>query len=174
MASSSKSCLLCSDPSVSQLQLVHKPGLETLKRACNEKGEQGIHKVLVNHETSGFKPDVFVHKNCRRNFIRASAALSVDGVPVKRLRSSEVDFDWKKCCFLCDKPVIWKNILREKIRQVQTLPIKKNLIDIARSRNDDCGDKVLLRLDGCVDLVAVEALYHAKCLSAFVKKNSRD
>lgn len=50
---------------------------------------------------------------------------------------------------------------------IHTLPIRENLIKIARERNDDWGNQVLGRLLTCNDLVAVEAIYHDRCRKMF-------
>ena len=84
----------------------------------------------------------------------------------KRLRSCKIDFDWKKCCFLCSLVVDMQHKERtnKRIRKVHRLAMKDTFIAQA---NDDWGREVFTRLQDCYDLVAAEAIYHVACSNKF-------
>ena len=58
---------------------------------------------------------------------------------------------------------------REKVRKVQTIPLRDQILEDANKRNDSWGCEVIYRLQNCYDLVAEEAVYHSTCLSKFRK-----
>ncbi|KAG1664788.1 hypothetical protein GQR58_019663 [Nymphon striatum] len=95
---------------------------------------------------------VAVHHTCRKKFIdtrKSSSDYYSDG---RKLRSSTYgtqetagSFDWKSYCFLFSEKTDAKKNIRKPIKIVQTLPIRENLIQKAKYRNDDWGNQVLGR-----------------------------
>ena len=135
-----------------------------------------LHAHLINMKNSN--GTVAVHHTCRKKFIdtRKRSSDYSDGSTGKKLRSSTYgaqetagSFDWKSYCFLCSEKADAKNNIRKPIKTVQTLPIRENLIQKAKYRNDDWGNQVLGRLLTCNDLVAEEAIYHDSCRKRFTQ-----
>ena len=79
---------------------------------------------------------------------------------------------------MCAKDITTTNVRRDGVRQVETLVTKQGesvhqtWVQLAKKRGDDWGDKVLLRLQSCLDLVASEAKYHNFCLTSFKQRQS--
>jgi hypothetical protein len=66
-------------------------------------------------------------------------------------------------CFLCGKSAVQSS---DK-RSVQTLELQQAVLQECNSRVDEWAVKVQGRLSSCVDLPAVEAIYHANCRIRF-------
>ena len=149
------------------MNLVGEKGMNTLLRISLEKERKELYDQLYEMKKSGIA--VLVHHNCRRKFIDPRKKDCTEEAPAaKRLRSSTSNlFDWKTCCFLCEKKVELRHKFRDSRREVQTLPLHGIVIDCAKQRNDDWGKKVLARMENCIDLVAAEAVYHSKCMAEF-------
>ena len=103
------------------------------------------------------KSKIVVHVACRKRF--TDPRYIEHEVPSKKLRSS-IDnvYDWRNDCFLCDKPCDKR---RGKYIDVMTLVLRAIVMECARKRTDDWGKKIYARLEGCIDLVAEEAVYRA-------------
>ena len=155
----SENSRLCSNGS--NTHRIRKDGLDTILKACKERRKQDLLQKLV--QLRDLNLATFVHNDCRRDFndLR-TPTLPASSPATKRLRSSVhiATFNWKSCCLLCDKPIDMRHKERNKFREVQTLPIREKVIALARARGDSLGQKVLCRLEGCIDLVATEAVYH--------------
>ena len=101
----------------------------------------------------------------RRKFVDCRRAATTQ--PNKRLRScTDIAgrFDWKSCWFLCKKVAEKKY---SKVIQVQTIPLRKTLLEHCETRDDDWGRDIQGRLLTCNDLVAEEAIYHSTCMVRF-------
>ena len=72
--------------------------------------------------------------------------------------------DWKTNCFLCTKPAYKKY---STVNRVETIPFIKTLTELCESRDDKWAEEVSVRLAGCSDLVAEEAIYHTSCMNRF-------
>ena len=96
---------------------------------------------------------------------------------MSQFQSDKIDFDWKKCCFLCSLVVDMQHKKRKnkRIRKVHCLGMKDTFIAQANERNDDWRREVFTRLQDCYDLVAAEAIYHVACSNKFClkKKNKK-
>lgn len=73
---------------------------------------------------------------------------------------------------LCGNPAVLdtRHPERQRVRKVSTIPIRNNLLECCREREDAWASEVETRLQGCIDLVAAEAVYHDSCLSRFMLK----
>lgn len=168
MADPLEKCLLCKkvfngeDPRIT----VHKKGLVTLNRISSERGLSHVCDEIKERIDSNLS--IYVHHDCRRRFVdnRRKSSETVKP-PQKRLRSTEITFNWKCNCFLCSVNVDIRRKDRQLYCQVMTLPLRDNLIERALERNDQWGRDVLGRLESCNDLVAEEAIYHVNCMSKF-------
>ena len=158
----SKQCIICGSTD-GEMNLVGEKGLKTLIKSCSTKNETDLKKTLSDHEER--KVPVHVHHECRKKLNDLRQKQKPVAPDPKRLRSSiEAAFDWKVCCFLCSKPVLRH---KERVHQVQTLPLHNNIIECAKERSDTWGDAVLTRLGTSNDLVAEEAVYHNACMADF-------
>jgi len=128
---------------------------------------------------------VHVHIDCRKKYTckcrfeqeqRAEVNTSDASGPSKCLRSGFVSpFDWKAHCMLCGESAQFdsKHPSQCSIIAVQTLGIRDTVLEYCLKRNDEWALEVQSRLNTCHDLVAVEAVYHWRCYSAFRKMSAR-
>ena len=131
----SRLCILCSNGS--NTHRIRKDDLDTLLKACKERGREDLLQKLVQLQDLNLA--IFVHNDCRRDFNDLQTlALPASSPAMKRLRSSVhiATFNWKSCCFLCDEPIDIRHKERNKFREVQTLPIREKVIALARARED--------------------------------------
>ena len=56
---------------------------------------------------------------------------------------------------------------RDRVYNVTTLPMRDKLLECCIKRGDAWASDVQNRLDGCIDLVAAEVIYHTNCYSRF-------
>ena len=56
------------------------------------------------------------------------------------------------------------------MHKVSTIPMRHNLLERCSERGDQWTSEVENRLQGCIDLVAAEAMYHDSCLTKFSLK----
>ena len=123
---------------------------------------------------------VLVHSDWRRNFTdkkkrpgpKSDAADSVGTPSTKRLRSSTAPFNWKVDCLLCASPAIidTRYPQRQQVHRVSTIPMRCNLLKCCKEREDLWASEVENRLQGCIDLVVAEAIYHDGCSTKFTLK----
>ena len=111
---------------------------------------------------------VTVHHDCRRKFVDSREASQVVQ-PNKSQRlatnSDTIRYEWKLCCFLCEKDNVDKSYY--SVVQVMTIPLRQTLLSVCEPREDEWSNDVQRRLLSCNDLVAEEALYHSKCMLKF-------
>ena len=63
---------------------------------------------------------------------------------------------------------------RQPVHKVSTIPMRCNLLECCRDRGDLWASEVENRLQGCIDLVAAEAVYHDNCLTNFLLKRDHN
>ena len=159
-------CVLCKADNGENLQKVHEKGFHRMMSASIEKKQTEINEQL--NQLKEANAAIYVHRTCRKSFVDIRKLEQSQAPSAKRLRSStDLTFDWKNCCFLCEKKVNLKNRKREGVVEVQTIPFKESVLDCSRRRGDRRGDVVAKKLQGCIDLVAEEAIYHQKCKCDF-------
>ena len=100
-------------------------------------------------------------------------------LPAKRLRSSnDTNFDWKNCCFLCEKQVSKRNRKREDVTEIQTIPFRDAISEFARKRDDKWGQEVLAKVQtlNVYDVITAFVIYFLFETSkkVFVIKNPFD
>ena len=156
--------------------VVTEKGINTLIRFSEKRGFPEL-SAHLNECVQKTPIQVFVHKECRRDFTNPrrhssfnNPATEEELPPAKKLRSSMPPFDWKVNCMLCGS--VAKNDPRhperDKVCHVTTLPMRSKLLECCDKRNDTWASEVKNRLCGCIDLVAAEAVYHSNCYSRFV------
>ena len=118
---------------------------------------------------------VLVHKKCCRNFTDQKRAMQSsvkdNEIPcVKKLRSSLLPFNLKELCMLCGKSAVVdiRHPNRTQVKAVPTLLIRSNILEQCNKRRDSWASEVQTLLQGCIDLVAAEAVYHSNCFSLFM------
>ena len=153
---------------------VGEKGFQTLIKASILRKEVELNEKLVRMKAS--ETPVFVHAECRKRFIDSRKYCESNDEPKpKRLRScDETVFDWKNCCFYCENRVDAVHRQRNEFCVVETLECKQNIIDQARKRDDEAGQKILSRMQDCIDLPAVEAIYHKNCSRKFFLHESTE
>ena len=145
---------------------VSKKGILSLISCSESRGCSELHSYLTESISKAPIGNFLVHKNCRRDFtnqtrIMRCNELEDDQLPqAKRLRSSEVPFNWKDSCMLCGEFAYFdsRHPEKNKIRAVTTLPLRDKLLECYDKRGDSWGSEVQVRLHGCIDLVAAEAI----------------
>ena len=179
MAASHNTCIICDTNNRLKLHAISSIGFKTIVESCVQKGFTTLRLKLMEMHTSNVP--IFVHNECRKrlNYIPKQTQEPVPNevIPPKRMRYRSDPFVWKNNCFLCGKPAdIIRHRERGGIHEVETIPIRETFISQALHRKDDWGNEVLTRLQGCLDLVAVEAIYHNKCATRFKsnKATSKD
>jgi hypothetical protein len=107
---------------------------------------------------------------CRRDYTnrrRIKEDANEDSFSRSRHRSNRLvtgSFSWKTDCFFCANSTLSeKKTGRSNVHTVSTLPFTKNVLDVCKNRTDKWSGEVEVRLVDCIDLVAVEAVYHKAC-----------
>ena len=157
-----------------------KKGMLTIIECCEKHGREDLYAYLNSCISTDPVETVLVHSDCRRNFtdrkrpgILSCTATDDAEIPkLKRLRSSTAPFNWKDDCLLCAKPAIvdTRHPQRQRVHKVSTIPIRCNLLECCKERGDVWASEVENRLQGCIDLVAAEAVYHDSCITKFMLK----
>ena len=129
-----------------------------------------------------------VHKKCRRNQTDSkrlrlsylSDNSEKEEKAPKKLRSHTSDFEWKRDCFICgeianyDKKHPERNAFTGFIHKITTIPFRQRIIQACGKRTYSWAEEVKIRLHDCLDLIAVEAIYHHTCELKFRLKESSD
>lgn len=139
-------------------------GLNTLLQCNLQRGDVTLSQYL---ETG---PDcVRVHVACERDYTnpKRMSSLAADASqlrqesPAKKLRSA-CSFNWKADCFFCGTPAVVGSRHPDRADHVVvcTLPLRSRILEICDKHNDHWSAQVRSRLENCIDLVSVEAVYH--------------
>jgi len=170
-------CVIClrgfSGETGSQVS-VHQKGLSTLIACCQSLGNQQLEEYLL----SGPGPvnlslqKIHVHAACRLGFIKKRSAgegQTSGDVRKKKLRSTECNFNWKTCCFICEKPLVMdeRHPLSAEYHSASTLELRSSILYVCCKIMDQWALEVESRLYMCNDLVAAEAVYHQTCCRNF-------
>jgi len=153
-------------------QGVGADGLHTLLHYSTERNDSELTEYLT------INTEIKVHTSCRKRYVckrrldqELRAKSKTATLPSKPLRSTgNAAFDWKQHCMLCgdSAAVDTKNPERAvQVSAVETLGIRETLLKCCHKRNDAWSLEVQGRLNMCCDLVAVEAVYHRRCLTTF-------
>jgi len=139
-------------------------GLDRICEFSDKYGDTELTQYLLS------APKVVrVHNSCRRTFTskrkfeRKCGLDDTATVQSKTLRSSSEPFAWKIHCFFCSETCNKNQV----VRRVETLEIRRNVLQQCEIRGDTWGLQVQSRLNSCCDLVAEEASYHKNCHKKF-------
>lgn len=167
-------CLLCGE-SLEEGETVNvKRGLPAIIAASIRRGDN-VHEQVPNTNS------VCVHKQCRRDYTRASSieAASKTDRPsgsvdedARQLRSEQKAFDFKNHCLFCGeeaKPpdVKYPAHRRRSVHNVETVRTANKISDLIQERDDDWARTVHKRILNVVDLFAAESRYHLDCYNKF-------
>ena len=156
--------------------------IQTLIASSKEK-KLRIHR---QKQFEGNLSTIILHSSCYKTFTKkkeSTKGFSVAGDDVrepktnnfgKSLRSctqsSKQLFDFKNLCFYCGEDASDQLIDKEKLKGLKQRSIiykcssgnsvADNIKSFAKNRDDDLGEKVLLRLSNVNDLKSIEARYH--------------
>ena len=167
-------CVICWQEFEGNFVKVKEKGILTLLNYSEKRGDDELYSYLKECINTVAKTDVLVHAKCRRNFTDAKRTFShcasnnTTSEPVsKKLRSDSLPFNWKKDCLLCGMTATFDHRHPEAgtVCTVQTLPIRKTLLEHCTMRGDKWVSEIQGRLQCCIDLVAEEAVYHHNCFS---------
>jgi uncharacterized protein YlaI len=145
---------------------VSEKGIITLISYSEKRGKPDLHKYLNECLSTVPKRKVLVHVKCRRDFTDAKRMICSKASPseptAKRLRCDSLPFNWKEDCMLCGRSaaIDSRHPERSQICSVRTLPIRTTLLEHCAKRGDPWASEVQGRLESCIDLVAMEAIYH--------------
>ena len=121
-----------------------------------------------------------IHTKCRKDYTRPSSIdasqrrndVVVTTTPTsKTLRSCVSQFDFKNDCLFCGETTCDDVKLpakrRKSLSQVETIEFRESVLKHSTERNDKWGDSVTARVQNCIDLIAVGAMYHRECRTQF-------
>ena len=81
----------------------------------------------------------------------------------------------KTVCSVVNLPYLILDIQRDnRVHKVSTIPMRCNLLECSKERGDLWASEVENHLQGCIDLVAAEAVYHGSCLTKFLLKRDHN
>ena len=168
-------CSLCQNPGGKLVSLTKK-GKDSLENCAKQRNDARLQKDFLNGSVSA------VHEECRKNYTNRKRIASINKSKEEtELKSCKIDtrsmsdpFEWKTDCFLCGEHVDQKHKSRNPFHPVRTVEIRSKLLEDCQMRlkinfEDDHTTKVQRRLLDCVDLVAVNAIYHQQCRVEFSK-----
>jgi len=161
-------CIICQSDTEEPLTHLTDKGLRCIVNSCVARKMPALESHLT--EGSGDIPHV-THSTCRKRFtdlrkVQQSAFNTDDCVPIKRLRSCNDVFDWKRMCFLCKMPADGDSG-RSNVRTARTIELRESVLNRCALRGDDWALDVQGRLEDCCDLVHPEAVYHSYCDTRF-------
>ena len=161
---------------------VTKKEILTLINYSEKHGRDDLHTYLNQNMSTDPIEAVLVHPNCHRDFIDKkrlgfhSHVLDVEVPSVKRLQFSLLPFNWKEGCMFCGKSAIFDTQhLKRRVHKVSSIPMHCNLLlECCKEKGDLWASEVENHLQGCIDLVAAEAVYHDSTLTKFMLKKDHN
>ena len=86
--------------------------------------------------------------------------------PAKKSRPRHLEgaFNWKQFCLFCGEECNPFEKRKPDYSSVETIEVREKICYIGQLRTDPKVLEVYYRILSCVDLVAVEAIYHKHCM----------
>ena len=142
-------------------------GMKTLLVASKARKIEKLSKFIKECDDIALKIDL--HVVCRKRFtdLRKIDTEEKDNTepPTKKTRSTSKPFVWRTDCFFCGFVCVDKH---ESVCNVSTLDLRSRILDAC---DDSAADRDLaeirFRVQNCIDLVAVDAIYHTECMTRF-------
>ena len=166
-------CLICQNDKDEHMSTGSIAGVKRIVESAQVRQDNSSHYILpIQDNLVSMKTKIVYHRSCYKSYTshistkRASYNEPTPGCSQNvdthsTTRSHLLKTDWKKCMF-CQK-VKYKN--DKKLRRVMETSVCNMLVDAAMQREDE---HMLHRLEhGKIDLIAVEAVYHHACRSAY-------
>ena len=149
-------------------------GLQSLLKASKAKQENELHAYFEAKVKEG---NLLLHGECRKRYVDLRNVNNQLQPEKKRSRSSVSKFDWKTDCLFCGEECVKvsssKNPGRsdycrvEILKDCQGQKLKDKILEVTKNSTDPKFSLVHHRVLNCIDLVAVEAIYHKKCYDTF-------
>ena len=161
-------CVICRNKinPTDEFVKVGSKGIRSLAHACEVKSYERLTVFFNSYRDTSSK--IPLHVSCRKRIIDLRNVNSTNGdekessPPLKKTRSSTDMFDWKAHCFVCGLICDFKHSSRNPIRKVESCSLRDRILEVS---NTEDHSYLRHRLINCFDLVAVKAIYHARCLS---------
>ena len=99
------SCILCEEKDFSRNLQKVSTGIKTLVKSCKYLEKHDEHSRLKEARRKLETTPIFVHNNCRKqvtNDVRKRKVREEDCKRRKTGRQTEVTFEWKNNCVICD------------------------------------------------------------------------
>ena len=154
---------------------VGEKGINTIIEACqfrkDKEKEDYIKKRLDTNES---KTTHSVHSSCRKRYTDLRK-VDITTPPAKKPRSrpSEGQFNWKHCCLFCGEECNTFEKRKPYYSRVETIELREKIHNIGRLSTDPKVLVVYYRILNCVDLIAVEAIYHKDRMLKFFQQSPK-
>ena len=175
----SKACVICNNVE-GDLISMHLKGLQSFIEYSKIRSNGLLLNYLTEQERNNIPNEVFVHKNCRRDYTNPLRSKQkqqnvIDDSYVKStvLRSERKSFNWRTHGFFYGEVcVIGKKHPNPSKGwyKVGTLSFQTSILSKCHERADKWADDPLRWLSISIDLVASDATYHGQCESNFFFK----
>ena len=158
-------CVICSDSRGNEKLVRVRAGLETLMSSSKSRKNEQLFQYLSKQRLSENPCKVFVHENCRKDYIRpvGENIEKSKEKQVVRTRLSASFFDWKNHCFYCGLKASFdmKHPQRNKVFQATLVHTRDKILEACKQKllteEDEWVEQVQSRLLSCIDLVQAEA-----------------
>ena len=169
-------CCICSESADDNSKLIHVSGkgVQTLLKICNATKANDVRRNIMSNLNG-----VFVYSECRKIFTDQKRQKQIKRksdnlVRSKRVRSDFSAFDWKSCCFYCWEKINVKKVsfehgskMKKSFYRVETIGMRDAILEKCDERSDQWANDVKANILSCIDLVAVDAIYHFDCATKF-------
>ena len=192
-----EACIFCKEGGgKKELQIAGPDRIKTIIESSKKRLDH-LHEDLEPRLLADKNLNVLCHKDCVSTFCSkthikrhlskpSSSKVSEESSGAKRpcRELGLTHFNFRQHCLFCGDecldidpkhPYRWRRVVlcRTADRGEERKGFKEHLLDICRSRNDNWGRKVEIRLCGAVsDLHAADGRYHADCYSSFSSPRS--
>lgn len=189
-------CIFCKeDGRKKELRVAGTDRIQTIIKSSKQRSDH-LHEDLETRLLADKHLNVLCHRDCVSTYTSKShikrhlnklslSKSSEEPSAAKHLRrSGSPYFSFRQHCLFCGEecldidpkhPDRWRRVVlcRTAVRGEERKTFKDTLLDVCRSRHDDWGREVELRLAGPVsDLHAADARYHADCYKKFCSPRS--
>ena len=169
-------CIICSKgfSESNDKVSVGEKGINTIIKACqfhkDTEKENSIKKRLCSNPSTRYS----VHSNCRKRYTNLRK-VDVNTPPVKKSRSRQSmgSFNWKQCCLFWGEECNTSEKRKPDYSRVETIELRAKICNIGHISTDPKVLEVYHRILNCVDLVAVEAIYHKHCMPKFFQQSPK-
>jgi hypothetical protein len=168
-------CIICSigfNENDDKLSVGEK-GVNIIIKACQfRKDKEEENSIKKRLDSNQLKPTCFVHRNCRKRYTDLRR-VEISTPPAKKSRSRQSvgSFNWKQCCLFCSEECNTFEKRKPDYSRVETIELQDKIRTIGQLSTDPKVLEVYYRILNCVDLIAVEAIYHKHCMPNFFQQS---